>query len=106
MNVHLHGVNRTGGLTHHETPHATLPHHPLELACPFTDASVTVSVWLGEALGLAGPAGTTGSAGFGAAGGGVAVAGGAAATPDGCPATSVAVSSGVSASISAAARRR
>ena len=105
MNVHPHSVNRTRGLTHHLTPRAARPHHPLVLACPFTDASVTVSVWLADELGLAFPAGIVGSAGLGAVGVGMADV-----CPVGLLGTSAAGSpgalSGMSLSSSVAARRR
>src|SRR5579863_8742058 len=99
MNVHPHGVNRTRGSRHHLTPHAAHFYHPLVLACPFTDASVAVSVWLAAALGLPLAAGTGGAAGCGCAFCAVG-AGAADACPVGWPAAVAAVSPGARSGIS------
>ena len=76
---------------HHLTPHATHFYHPLVLACPFTDASVAVSVWLADGLGLPLAAGTGDSADFGCDFGAAEV-GTAEVCPVGWPTAVVAVS--------------
>src|ERR1700722_14981434 len=47
MNVHPHGVNRTSRSGHHA---GLADHHPLEVACPFTEVSVVVAVLLAAVL--------------------------------------------------------
>ena len=65
MNVQPHGVNRTSESEHHA---GLAVYHPVVVACPFTEVSVTVSVSSADGSGLVVAAETGGSADSGAVG--------------------------------------